>query len=292
MIEKLGKYTFQSSNSLITLQTRLEGLIWAPTGRGKTTLAGSLHRLTLKYLNKPTIYIAIEQGDGGGAISLQKLNLDIPIYTPPTLADLKAFLQELRGDRSFGGVVLDSGSELAKNHAKTQALKYPSREKSPVVTGPRSEGVPTQSDYQVISELERQVFQDMLNLSAAKDPEYKKHVLVIASEKMKIEPEPPHKVTFWGPDLPGAMATAAPAMFQLVGTIDLKPEVKNGKRVITRHFVTSGDDIKVLKDRYNIFPQSVQLKAYPNDPEGMDLCDMWEKFWIPQTTNKKEKESE
>ena len=155
--------------------TRMAALIWSASGRGKTTLAGSLHAMTQKYMGKPTLFCAVESGEGGGTICLKDLN--IPLWIPKDLNEVKQGIAALRNDKEFGGFVLDSATELYKAFIKPVALKYPCREKSPMVVGPRNEGVPAESDYMIMGELARQVIQEVVNLTAL-EPERSKHVIV------------------------------------------------------------------------------------------------------------------
>jgi len=271
--------TLTNTKDIVSPDTKLAMLLWAASGKGKTKLAGSLHRLTMKFNNKPTLYIAVESGEGGGAATLRKN--EGPLFVPNSMEELDRALAALRNDRTFGGVVLDSATEMVKKFVKTKALAYPGRDKGPVQGQLRTAGIPGRSDYQVMGELTRQVFQSLLNMSAMADPALKKHVLVTATDRT-IEDEM-GRMTFWGPDLPGAMAASAAAMFQIAATIDIRPTVVGGTRLNLRFLTTETDGPKALKDRFDIFPkEGTRLKLRDDDPEGLDLCDMWEKFWLPQ----------
>ena len=262
-------------------------LLWAASGKGKTKLAGSLHRLTMKYNGKPTLYIAVESGEGGGAATLRKI--DSPLFVPNSMEELDRALASLRNDRTFGGVVLDSATEMVKKFVKTKALAYPGRDKGPVQSQLRTAGIPGRSDYQVMGELTRQVFQSLLNMSAVSDPALKKHILVTATDRT-IEDDL-GRMTFWGPDLPGAMAASAAAMFQISATIDIRPTVIGGTRLGVRWLITETDGPKALKDRFDVFPkEGTRLKLSDTDSEGLDLCDMWEKYWIPQISETPQEE--
>ena len=266
-----------NTGEILTKDTRLAMLLWAASGRGKTRLAGSLHRLTMKYLGKPTLFIAVESGEGGGAVTIRDMN--VPLWIPKDWGDLDRGLTSLKSDRQFGGVVLDSASEVVKAFVKPVALKYPCREKSAVVVGPRSEGIPTQSDYQVMGELMRQLFQKLLNISAQEDPGLRKHIVVTALDKSRQDEE--SKRTTWvGPALAGAIATDGVGMFQLAATIELKSVVEAGRRTVERWLVSSSEGPEALKDRFNLLPGRVLIKNMEGT-KGMDLCDMWEHFWLP-----------
>ena len=277
MISLPNNIRIRSSRDTVGPDSRLEMFIWAASGNGKTRLAGSLHRLTTKYLGKPTLYIAVESGEGGGAVTIR--DMDVPLYQPKDLTELKATLSALKNDKQFGGVVIDSATEMVKQYIKPVALKFPPRERSVTILAPREAGVPSMSDYGSMGELTRQVFQDLLNISSNPNPELKKHVIVTALDKQKNDEE--GRVSFWGPSLPGAMAGEAAGMFQIVGTIELKTQVVNGRRIVGRYLNTKPDGAKLLKDRFGIFPAEVLLKD-PITNEGLDLCDIWEQFWLPE----------
>ncbi len=274
----LAGVQFTNTNQIISPDTKLAMLLWAASGKGKTKLAGSLHTLTTKYNDKPTLYIAVESGEGGGAATLRKMKQ--PLFVPNSMEELDKVLAALKMDQTFGGVVLDSATEVVKKFVKTKALAYPGRDKGPVQSQLRSAGVPGRSDYQVMGELTRQLFQSLLNMSAVSDPRYKKHLIVTATDKT-IENDL-GVTTFWGPDLPGAMAGTAAAMFQISATIALKTSVENGARVTKRYLVTEPTGTEALKDRFEIFPkEGTLLKSGDEDVVGLDLADMWEKYWIP-----------
>ena len=181
----------------------------------------------------------------------------------------------------LGEVVLDSATEMVKKFVKPKALAFPARDKGPVQGQLRTAGVAGRSDYQVMGELTRQVFQSLLNMSAMADPGLKKHIIVTATDRTMENDA--GIVTFIGPELPGAMAASAAAMFQISATITLKTSVIGGQRVTKRFLSTDTQGPEALKDRFNVFPkEGVQLKANLEDTSGMDLCEMWERFWIPE----------
>ena len=192
--------SISSTQDILNDDTRLAMMVWGPSGVGKTRLAGSLHSLTMEFMGKPTLYIAVESAEGGGAVTIRDMN--IPLWTPKSWKELESGLQALKGDKQFGGIVVDSASDVTKRWIKDVALKYPCREKSPVITGPRGEGIPAQSDYQVMGELARQMFNSILNISSNPDPALKKHVLVTALDKTFTD-EDSKRITWHGPSLPG-----------------------------------------------------------------------------------------
>lgn len=266
--------TITSSAKIVSPNTKLAMLLWALSGMGKTNLAGSLDRLTQQFeQGRRVLYIPVELGEGGGAATIRKLG--IPMFVPKDLSELMKALGSLYNDKQFAGVVLDSASELTKNHVKASALRYPPRENIET----RKAGVPTRSDYQVMGELTSQVLRALLNLTTHPQPEYRKHVVVTALEKEREEGE---QVVWRGPDLPGRMATEAAANFQLVGTIRAKTSVEAGKRTVSRYLLTSTNGVDALKDRFELMPPEIRLaKTYSDGSDGEDLASLWEKYWYP-----------
>lgn len=272
-LPNLPNVKIQSSTDILSKNTKLAWLIWAPSGFGKTTLAGSLDALTQKYDSKRTLYIAVETAEGGGAATIRKLG--VPLYVPKDYSDLFKTLGYLRNDKSIGGVVLDSATEGYKTHIKPATLKYPSREN----VASRAAGVLTRSDYQVAGELTSQTFRQLMLLTTHEDPAYRKHLIVTATDQTKIDDDT-DRVIWAGPDLPGRMSREAVQMFQQVSTIEVRAEVIGGKRITKRYLVSSTDGIISVKDRFDILPQAIPLRKNPED-SGEDLLTIWEHYWLP-----------
>ena len=269
---KLPGFNITSSTQIVSPNTKLAMLLWAGSGMGKTRFAGGLNELTLKYDGRPTLYIPVEASEGGGAVTIRKFN--VPMFVPKDLNDLTKVLGTLKNDKSFAGVVLDSASEVVKQHVKPAALKYPPREN--VAT--RQAGVPTRSDYQVMGEFTSQIFRQLLLMTTHEKPEYRKHIIVTATDKSIEEDE---KIKWRGPELPGRMATEAVAMFQIAATIKAKAEVKDGKRSVGRYLVTSTDSVDAVKDRFELFPTESRIAYEVGKDEGESLLTLWEKYWLP-----------
>jgi len=261
-----------SSQDILKKDSRLSLLVWAPSGYGKTEFAGGLDDLSRATSGKRTLYIAVEEGEGGGAATLR--HRDIPMYTPKDYNELYKTLGLLRNDKSYGGVVLDSASEVAKRHVKREAFKYPSKENSPT----RAAGIPVRGDYQVMGEMMSQILRMLIGMTTHEDPAYRKHLIVTATDKTKEEDD---KVVYIGPDLPGRMASETVQLFQQCFTMEIKPELVEGKRVNIRHLITSADGVKAAKDRYKILPERIRLKTRAEDPTGEDVLGMWEKYYVP-----------
>jgi AAA domain len=270
----LGEFKPQSSKDILSKDSVLAWLIWAPSGYGKTALSGQLNDLTLKFLNKPTLYIPLEASEGGGAATIRER--DVPTVIPNNFSEMDKLTRLLYNDKSYGGVVVDSASELAKTIVKPAALQYPCRENTPT----RALGVATRSDYQVMGELMGQLLRQLMKLTTHPDPSMRKHLIVTAAEQAREEDD---KITWIGPDLPGRMSREAVQMFQQVGTIVIKPEVQQGKRTNVRVLNFSTDGVKQLKDRYKIFPTEMKLRNTdlpPAEGTGEDLVSIYEKYWL------------
>lgn len=272
---QLGKVKITSTKDTINPNTKMSMLLVAPPGFGKTQLASSLHKMTMKFFNKPILYIATELGEGGGAVTLR--DLDIPLVTPANYNELSEILANLKGDRTFGGVVYDNATEGVQRYVKPYALSFPNnKDKQPT----RAVGVPGRNDYQTMGEITRQIFQQLLNLTTDSNPDIRKHLVITSTLKESHDDD--GKITAIGPELPGAMADAAAAMMQTVCEIVIKPQVVDGKRVNKRVLVSAGDGVRRWKDRFKILPAELRLKDVnnPQDDE-YDLCDIWERLWLP-----------
>lgn len=281
-MNKIGGVTIHNTKDLINPSTRLCGLVWAVAKIGKTTFGASLDAMTKKFFGKPTLFLAIEPGEGGGTMSIRQFGVDYVV--PKTFEELKGIVRELYSDTHYGGIVLDSSTCMVKHHIQPDALKLPNpREKDPR----RALGVPGRSDYQTMGEMTRQIFNALIGLTTVvrKDGEVwvpdldrRKHLLVTATDKTITDDETGEVVKV-GPDLPGAMFDAATAMFQTVMTIVMKREVdrsdpKVPKTITRRTLVTKPDGKKILGDRMNLLPE----ESVP------DMVEIYEKYWLPQIT--------
>lgn len=264
-------YSFTSTKDILGPNSKLCQMIWAPGGTGKTNLCASLDALTQKYEGKRTLYIPVEEGEGGGAATIRKY--DIPKHEPRDWNDLYKLAGALRNDKTIGGVVLDSTTEAFKKLGKKATMAYPCRENTPT----RAAGVMTRSDYQVAGELVSQLLRAFIALSTNEKPEYRKHVVITAADSYKEEDD---RLVWVGPDLPGRMGREAVQLFQQVGTIYVKSVVVDGKRVAQRMLSYSTDGVKALKDRYDIYPAEILLRKDASSP-GEDLLTMFEKYWLP-----------
>lgn len=276
-MDSIAGLPVRNTSKLITADTKLCVLCFAPSGFGKTTLGATLDRLTKKFVSKPSLFIAVEAGEGGGTMALEGLGIEY--VTPQSLNELEKVLAFLTTDKNYGGVVVDSASELIKRFIQPYALTFPSRER----TETRKAGVPERSDYQIMGEKARQYFNQIINLTTLANLDCRKHLFVTALEKDKMDDK--NNIVSIRPDLPGQMADAATAMFQTVLSIGIKPMVepdpaKPGatRRVNTRVLLTDGDGVRQVKDRTKLFP-------YGCEP---DLAVIYEKYWLPKIKENKD----
>jgi len=269
----IGGIQIKNTAHLINTDTRVCMMVYATPKTGKTTLSSTLNKLTLKHLGKPTLFVAVEAGEGGGTMSIQDAGVDY--VCPANYNDFQALLVALQTDTTYGGIVLDSSTEYVNRYLKPYALNFPSREKIPT----RAAGVPERSDYQTMGEKARSDFNTLINLTTHPNMNIRKHLIVTALERVK---ESDGKIVAIQPDLPGAMSSSATAMFQTVGQIAIRGKVQKNpttgqnERVQERVLVTGGDGVRVVGDRTHILPAECQ---------EMDMLEIWEKYWLP-TINK------
>ena len=264
-----------NTSHLINDATRISLLLYAPAKFGKTTFAATLDKLTRKHMGKPTLFIAVEAGEGGGTMSIQQAGVDF--VAPATYDELLKVLTALQTDTTYGGVVLDSATEYVNRFLKPYALQFPARENVPT----RSAGVPTRSDYQTMGEKLRIDFLKLISLTTAPRIECRKHLIVTALQREKLDGD---TIVSIHPDLPGAMALTATAMFQTVAQIELRHvvEKEDGKttRRAVRQLLTDGGGIRIVGDRTGLIPNGAPL----------DLLEIYERWWLP-AIQRQEKQS-
>lgn len=275
----IGGLKIRKTSQVFNENSRLAAFCFAPLGYQKTRFGATLDAMTKRFMNKPTLYIAVEAGEGGGTTSIK--SFDVDFVMPETLEEIDKVLTDLYADTHYGGVVLDSSTDMVKRYLLPWSLKMPSRE------NPESRskaGVPTRTDYQNMGEKLRQIFIKLINFTtiggndpSAREVECRKHVYVTALQRQKFDDET-GRLLATGPELPGQMFDAG-SMFQLVGTIDMdvstEPDPTNPKypkRVETPRFVTKMSQGKYLiKDRYGIMPERAPL----------NWEEIYEQNWIP-----------
>lgn len=274
----LGGIAVKNTKHLINPDTKICMMLWAHPKRGKTTFASTLDAMTKKHFGRPTLIVAVEAGEGGGTMSIQ--DSDVDYICPTSMEELNKIIAALANDTKYAGVILDSATEYVNRFLKPYALKFPYTKGSPSAT--RLQGVPEQGDYQTMGERARMDFNALINLTSHSDPKIRKHLLVTATEKEKTD-RTTGAITRIGPDLPGAMAEAATAMFQTVGTIELRtrvepdptdPSGKRTRRVTERILVTDATEEgkKIVGDRTKCIKSGMPL----------DFVEIWEQGFVPR----------
>lgn len=280
MSRSIGGVKVRRTGEVFDENSRIAAFVFAPTGYRKTRFGATLDELTRKHLNKPTLFIAAERGEGGGTTSIRDSNVEFTM--PERLDEIESILADLRTDTYYGGVVMDSASDLVRSYLLPWSLKMPARE-NPVSRS--KAGVPSRDDYQNMGEKLRQYFVQLINLTtiggnepSAKDVDCRKHVYVTALQRQKFDNDT-GRLTSTGPDLPGQMADMAASMFQLSATIDfdydLVEDEKNPKlkRRVERPVLATSMPIGKyqVKDRYGLFPERGPL----------NWLELYEQYWLP-----------
>lgn len=272
----IGSLEIKNTKTLTSPTTRICTLVFAPAKFGKTELASGLDELTRKYRGKPTLFIACESAEGGGTMSVASKNL--AYIMPKTWADMEQVLASLATDETYGGVVLDNATDYVNRIVKPHALAFPSKEK---VLGARAEGVPVRSDYQVMGENGRNHFNRLVNLTSDALPErYRKDLIVTALEREKYDEQGVMQAIT--PDLPGALASVAPSIFQSVCSISIRPKIlTNPPRRISQRFLHVAEDGKRISgDRTKILQHDWPLTNDDGSPRNA-ILEMYEK-WLTQ----------
>lgn len=270
----LGGIQIKNTRDLFNRDSRMCMLLYAAPKRGKTTMGASMNAMTLKHFGKPTLFIAVEAGDGGGTMSIQEHDVDY--VAPSNMEELNKIIAALATDTKYAGVILDSATEYVNRFLKPYALRMPYTKGAAPQT--RLEGVPEQGDYQTMGERARSDFNKLINLTSHPDKNVRKHLLVTALEKEKNDRN--GNLVCTGPDLPGAMMSASSAMFQSVACIELRTTVEpdpanpgKTKRVTRRILVTETNEEskKIVGDRTHRIPTGSPL----------DFTQIYEECWLP-----------
>ncbi len=275
---KIAGLEVQNTSNLFDINTRICHLLFSEAKRGKTTLAGSLNAFTLKYLKKPTLFIACESSDGGGTATIKDMGVDYVI--PSNHTELQSVIDYLKTDTKYGGVVWDNLTDAVKGIIQPYALKFPSKEKILV----REMGVPDRGDYQSMGEFLRKLLSPLVALTRHENLEIRKHVVCCALLKEKTTPDGKALVAIQ-PSLPGAMATDATAMFQTVSMIGINkkvmPDSKGVNRAIYQRVLTSDSDgVLVAGDRWKVHPKEILLTN--DDGSTLGFTEIYEQYWLPK----------
>lgn len=217
---------------------RFIGLIYGLAGTGKTSWLGSCKPEDIGIA-------ACETGIGNGLLSIAANGFDHIILE--NLADLESFC---KGNvfKNKKILALDSLSAVARTLIKDAALRIP---RARGETDKRKAGVPELDDFGVIAGFT----QKYLNMLLTCNPTC--HVLVTATEKFdKVnENDPPGTESTFGPNLAGQMYTEAPALFDFVLRMRVRPVLANPadakSRYNQRYFITDKDSNTLAKCRSN-----------------------------------------
>lgn len=238
--------TIQNTRNLATAKgMKLKVLVIAKSRAGKTTFAAGAPN--------PGI-AACETGHGAGLLSVASAGVDY--FEARTMEELDALASgHIFKDKE--SLVLDSLSAMARTLVKDFTLKIPRRGAN---SPKREQGVPELDDYGVMAEIVRRTLNALLGLD--------KHIIVTALER--TEKDENGAAIACGPDLPGQMFLAAPAMFDLV----LYLKVRKAFRVpgdprsayTERFFITQNDGFHIGGDRNNINGRAILKPEEIFDP--------------------------
>jgi hypothetical protein len=249
---QIGSLQVKNTKNLLSPDTRICALIYAPAKFGKTKFASSLDAFTRKRRNKPTLIIASEAAEGGGTMTLNDQEVD---YVMPTSwNEMETLLASLATDEHYGGVILDNVTDYASRIVKPHVLSFPSKER---VAGPRVIGVLQRSDYQVMGECVRTQLNRLVNLTNENtQAKYRKDLIVTALQKEKNDES--GNLIGIVPDLPGSLAEAVTAMFNSVLSLNVKNSVVkqpdgSTTRVPGRVLISAADGMRRTDDRTGIF---------------------------------------
>ncbi len=251
----------KNSRELVTPENlRLKILFYAPSGFGKTTFAGSA---------LDPGFAVCETGQGKGLVSVADRGLS---YVEPTsYQEFEAFCSgQVFKDKET--LVVDSLTEMTRTFITDYAIGYVQRKQGN--TEKRDLGIPELDDYQAIGALTRRLIRKLLDQP--------KHIVVTATEAAYdppvMDPKNPARnraERLGGPDLPGVMRVAAPAMFDITIRGVIKPRLLNPQdarsRVMERWLVTELDDKHAGKNRMVVAGKSVfptEVKFDLNDGTG------------------------
>lgn len=183
--------------------------------------------------------MAIETGEGNGALTLADLNIDF--ITPENMAEIDGFLDpSCPLFRDKDSIILDSASALSKSFVQKRALLIPRAQGS---SEKRKLGIPEMDDYGTMGSLTRTVFEKLLSMD--------KNILVTAGLREKMpNMETGKGVHAIGPDLPGEMFWTSTAMFDFVFRLDVRRlKQKDGTWKTERFLVTQTDGVTIAKGR-------------------------------------------
>lgn len=282
---QIGNLQIINTDKMFSGDTRMSTLLYANPKFGKTTMASTMDAMTKKYMGKPTLYIMCEAGEGGGALSVKDAGIDCVF--PETLDDLEAILTWLYNDTHYGGVVMDSVTEMVNRIMKPHILATPTSGANPVEMAARKEGVPVRLDYNKMNERGRLWLNRLVGLTTitkvvdgarVPDLDRRKHVLATAHTKIKSSQD--GTIIKIQPDLPGQLAESACGLFQSVITLNRSVVNKTiDGRKVSEPNITVVSEISglpyILGDRFGIFENG----------SPPDFLYIYEKNFLPKFSN-------
>lgn len=223
----------RESSALVSAENlRWKVLLVGRPGTGKTSWLSTV----------PGIGIAAcETGHGSGILSVAHNN--VKFVEPKNFTDFRSIcLDTFEGFRGLQAVGLDSLTYMTKTFIKDHVLaNFPAKNRTEAMR--RSAGVPTGFDYGDIASVTHGLLNPLLGQH--------KHVIVTCLEKAVKNSD--GDIIGIGPDLPGALADGAPALFDTVLYLKVRKvlrDPRDPKSVFyERYFVTANDGFHVGKDR-------------------------------------------
>lgn len=258
--------------------SRMAGLIWAQTGFGKTTLLATVDQLCQKHMGgKRALFVAMDEGDGGGTNLVDIRKKGIPLVEPKSLAETKKLMAGIVLEKDIGAVLFDDGTSFATKYVQSTALTLNQPRASSDERRLRELGVPIQADYQTIGEFSREFIISFIGLSTFGHPEHepekcrlRKHVFMTAQERIKTDRNG-ENIEYIGPAFPGSLPTVVASKFPLVCTIKFGRDATTKQPI--RYVQCSSDNPKeILKDRSGLLDRILP----------MDVCQWYEQYWLPE----------
>lgn len=210
-------------------------LIFGVSGVGKTEWASDAPN--------PGV-AACETGEGNGLLTAARKGVDY--IEPETYQDFEAFCNG-QYFKDKDSLILDSLSTSNTKFIVPQAISLAPRKSGD--SGKRGIGLPELDDYKTMGELMRKNVNKLLDID--------KHIICTALLKIK-EPnmETGQGEYIVGPDLPGAMMLASPAMFDVVMCLKTESKLADPRdaksRYTERYWVTASDGKGLIAKSRNI----------------------------------------
>jgi hypothetical protein len=181
----------KNSKALVTENMKWKILLVGPAGAGKTSWISTA----------PNVGVAAcESGHGSGLLSIAQSGLDY--VEPRSKAEFESFCTgQVFKDKST--LAIDSLTAMTRTFIKDHALGFARNRGN---SEKRAAGVPELDDYQIMAEVTRGLISKILDLD--------KHIIITCGVKALKDAD--GGIRGLAPDLPGAMADAAPGMLDFV----------------------------------------------------------------------------